>query len=1020
MKRSALILILLFSLSIGLFANVEWDNALAIRQGVNIEWFRTAAAIDGGIVYSWSDTREGERDLFAQMISPTGQKLWGDTGLLIDNKADRQEDPVIIATSDNCVIIAWVDFSDDPDGNIYAQKINASGTKLWATGGVPLCTSIKIQISLNIVPDTNGGAFVLWSDNRTSNIANYCQHVNGSGQATWQANGIRVAVPEASAGQNSFWEDGQGGAIVTFLSKDNSSITNIYAARIGLNGQFTWGPSPITNFTDNSIEPGSVRIVPDNTGSFIIGWEQKDTNNNSDYDIYTQRIDINGQKLWATNGINVTNNEWVQEKPRLATATDGGAFIIWEDKRYDSTHSTPDLVMQKFNTSGQPAWTNPLSVCQLPEKQAQARLTTTTDGCVVVWEDERNLNDSKGIDIYTQKVLNNGTIVWEENGKLITDLSGNQSGANVKVSNNITYYIWADESNGSLSLSQQIFNANGQPILALNGEFIFSGLSANASKMNIFSYNNYALITWLDERYGNFGYQVFMQKVNSLGQLQFATNGIPVTTDNSIKTDYYSMLDSQGNIVVFWHENIGGYTKPKAQKMSINGERLWGDNGILLSNEAQVRTSYFSVEEINGAFYFYWSDTETSNLFSIIKGQKIVGNQLMWGDNGKNLVHKAPDPEQFSNLNTEVKLAMAHEDYIIWFEDYHTGEYPDGNDDLMIKRIDADGNTAAGWVNNGFPITNVPGYEKEVQILTVPQGIMVIWVDDRNTDNETNIYSQIISPDGQMLLTENGVSLATYPQAQDEYSAKWNASSNKLTVAWKDFRDSMNDNYNVYVQRYDYTNSTLNPLWNSNGVGIAVEDSAQSVPDLALMHQRALVVWEDAFYDHDIYMGMVDDNGSILSNQVEVVHHLKAQTTPKLAKINDNVAYVAWVDGISSGKEEILGIYMQQVSTAGFTSNDNPEINDGYLHVDQNYPNPFNPSTTISFSLQAKDKVSVNIYNVKGQKVKALQNDIMEQGTHKLTWNGKDNNDKDVASGIYYYQVKTKNHTATKKMILMK
>jgi len=86
----------------------------------------------------------------------------------------------------------------------------------------------------------------------------------------------------------------------------------------------------------------------------------------------------------------------------------------------------------------------------------------------------------------------------------------------------------------------------------------------------------------------------------------------------------------------------------------------------------------------------------------------------------------------------------------------------------------------------------------------------------------------------------------------------------------------------------------------------------------------------------------------------------------------------------------------------------------------QNFPNPFNPSTTIKYSLKEDSKVKLNIYNIKGQKIKQLVNDQLAAGQHSVVWNGADNNNKSVSSGIYFYKLKTYNFEKTKKMILMK
>ena len=96
------------------------------------------------------------------------------------------------------------------------------------------------------------------------------------------------------------------------------------------------------------------------------------------------------------------------------------------------------------------------------------------------------------------------------------------------------------------------------------------------------------------------------------------------------------------------------------------------------------------------------------------------------------------------------------------------------------------------------------------------------------------------------------------------------------------------------------------------------------------------------------------------------------------------------------------------------------------LHIDNvslktsNYPNPFNPTTTISFDLATDSEVAVEVYNLRGQKVKTLVKQKMVAGQNNVVWNGDDSNGSKVSSGIYFYRVKTKHSTVMKKIMLLK
>ncbi len=91
----------------------------------------------------------------------------------------------------------------------------------------------------------------------------------------------------------------------------------------------------------------------------------------------------------------------------------------------------------------------------------------------------------------------------------------------------------------------------------------------------------------------------------------------------------------------------------------------------------------------------------------------------------------------------------------------------------------------------------------------------------------------------------------------------------------------------------------------------------------------------------------------------------------------------------------------------------------GYL-LSQNYPNPFNPSTTIKFSLPKKERITLSIYNIMGQRIRILIDEIKTARDHKITWDGRDASGNTVASGVYFYQLRTSNSVLTQKMLLVR
>ena len=89
-------------------------------------------------------------------------------------------------------------------------------------------------------------------------------------------------------------------------------------------------------------------------------------------------------------------------------------------------------------------------------------------------------------------------------------------------------------------------------------------------------------------------------------------------------------------------------------------------------------------------------------------------------------------------------------------------------------------------------------------------------------------------------------------------------------------------------------------------------------------------------------------------------------------------------------------------------------------HLKGNYPNPFNPDTIISFSLKAKEQVSIKVYDIRGRLVKTLIEEQLPAGEHIIVWDGTNNSGNLVASGIYFSKMITEDYRATKKMSLIK
>ena len=90
------------------------------------------------------------------------------------------------------------------------------------------------------------------------------------------------------------------------------------------------------------------------------------------------------------------------------------------------------------------------------------------------------------------------------------------------------------------------------------------------------------------------------------------------------------------------------------------------------------------------------------------------------------------------------------------------------------------------------------------------------------------------------------------------------------------------------------------------------------------------------------------------------------------------------------------------------------------FNLKQNYPNPFNPETKIRFTLATGGHCSLEVYNVTGRKVATLVDEFLSAREHTVTWDGCDDNQQSLASGVYFYRLDAGDQRASRKMVLLR
>ena len=91
-----------------------------------------------------------------------------------------------------------------------------------------------------------------------------------------------------------------------------------------------------------------------------------------------------------------------------------------------------------------------------------------------------------------------------------------------------------------------------------------------------------------------------------------------------------------------------------------------------------------------------------------------------------------------------------------------------------------------------------------------------------------------------------------------------------------------------------------------------------------------------------------------------------------------------------------------------------------YFSLHQNYPNPFNPTTTLRYDLNKGGLVNVTIYDMLGNAINQLVNEVQNSGYKSIQWNATNNQGEPVSAGVYLYKIQAGDFVDTKKMILLK
>ncbi|MEO6611997.1 MAG: MopE-related protein [Chitinophagaceae bacterium] len=447
-----------------------------------------------------------------------------------------------------------------------------------------------------------------------------------------------------------------------------------------------WSNNPAINnaICTDYYNQAQIQMVSDGSGGTIFTWV--DSRFQPSYTIFCQRINSSGNVQWAANGIQVSSSSVNNAKPAIVADGSGGAIICWTTNGYFG-----NLYAQRINSSGAIQWVpGGILVCSgTPTSTSFEMVSDGNGGCIVAWNDSRNNEGGNEDDVYAQRINGAGLNLWTANG--------------VPVASTIEYQ-------GSLQLASD--GSGG------------------------------AVIVWEDQR-SSVRVEIYTQKVNSLGIMQWTTNGVLV---NSIPQGslYPQIISDAGGAIICWvdRRNAGTGGDIYAQKLNSTGNEQWTANGLPVCLAIGNQSLPQLTNDGAGGAIITWDEDQSAAIPDPnIYAQRVnASGAVQWGANGVG-VCLAANAQHFPNLTPDGVGGI-----VITWQDNRTGIW-----DICAQRLNASG--AALWTINGVVVSNATFVQIFPVIVSAGNNGMIIgWQDLRNdlSGNRHDIFAQRVNLDGTL------------------------------------------------------------------------------------------------------------------------------------------------------------------------------------------------------------------------------------------------------------------------------
>jgi len=384
--------------------NAKWGT---LGTTVNVAYgdvaFSFALVADehgGAYVAWWLDTLgQGDDTLTVSRIDSLGAIRW--TSVLSDIPSGR---PAVCADRQGGATVVW-EARDGGSCRVKAQRLDDSGTELWAHGGVLVSTQGYDQVAGLSVLATDDGFVTTWSTQRGSDWRVWAQKLDTNGHPAWSDSGRGVST--TCPGHNGIWAvkqvSGADRRTVCLWQECRDSFYVMLGQSLDSSGNRIWDTTGVVLGPTLLAEHRYFAGMTDARGGAIAAWL---VNSGGDWDILSQRIDPAGRLCWGDSGLWVCNDTSVRQwEPTTAPDGCGGAIVAW--RSWSSIWAQRLADVDGVGERASLAWSRPFHLsCSSPTRGRTVIGWPTGLGRVVA------IFDASGRHVTTLTGASSGTVRW--------------------------------------------------------------------------------------------------------------------------------------------------------------------------------------------------------------------------------------------------------------------------------------------------------------------------------------------------------------------------------------------------------------------------------------------------------------------------------------------------------------------------------------------------------------------------------------------------------------------------------